>query len=120
MAGLKAVRWSRLEHAYGSASDVPGAPDEAVTSVLDGLSRASGTDAFAPATAALRLTFGAQGSATRAPYDALTEPQRRTVRVLADLGEETWQWLNFIEIVRAWNLPEEREECRRYAGLPDA
>jgi hypothetical protein len=33
------------------------------------------------------------------------------------MDEETWQWLNFTEFVHRWKLPDEREACRRYAGL---
>ena len=93
-------------------------PDEAVTAVLDGLSRASGPAAFTITAAALRLTFGAERLPSRPPYKDLTEPQRRTVRILAELDEDTWQWANFTQILRAWNLPDQRKECRRYAGLP--
>jgi hypothetical protein len=92
-------------------------PDEAVAAVLDGLSRASGPAAFTITAAALRLTFGAARLPSRPPYEDLTEPQRRTVRILAELGEDTWQWANFTQILRAWNLPDQREECRRYAGI---
>ena len=92
-------------------------PDEAVTAVLDGLSRASGPAAFTITAAALRLTFGAERLPSRPPYKDLTEPQRRTVRILAELDEDTWQWANFTQILRAWNLPDQRKECRRYAGV---
>jgi hypothetical protein len=90
-----------------------------VTSVLEGLSRTSGPSAFAITAAALQITFGAERPPPRPPYEDLTEPQRRTIGILAELDEDTWRWVNFTEILGAWNLPDKREECRRYAGLPD-
>jgi hypothetical protein len=39
------------------------------------------------------------------------------VRVLADLGPETWRWADFTVIVGAWRLPNRHEELRGYAGL---
>jgi HEAT repeat protein len=104
--------------AYASASLVPlDPPEEAITAVLAGLSRTSGLSAFAPTLAALRLAFGAEPPESPPAFDELTEPQRRTVRTLAEMDEETWQWLNFSEFVHRWKLPDEREACRRYAGL---
>jgi hypothetical protein len=41
------------------------------------------------------------------------------IRTLASLGPDTWRWANFWSIVRAWRLPQQREEMRAYAGLPD-
>lgn len=93
-------------------------PADVVASVLDGLSRTSEIASFAVAAAALRLAFGPRRPSPRPPYDDLTELQRRTVRTLADLDTKTWHWVNFTDILRAWNLPDERDECRRYAGLP--
>lgn len=94
------------------------APPDAVSAVLAGLSRSSGTRAFTITSAALHLTFGAEPLRPRPPYEKLTEQQRRTVRTLAELDGKTWQWGNFTEILRAWNLPAAREEMRQYAGLP--
>ncbi|XVQ89494.1 hypothetical protein ACQP2K_19375 [Microbispora siamensis] len=36
---------------------------------------------------------------------------------MADLDAATWRWADFMEIMRAWNLPATRAECRAYAGL---
>ncbi|MGI5493236.1 HEAT repeat domain-containing protein [Microtetraspora malaysiensis] len=92
-------------------------PAESVDSVLEGLSRSAEVATFSMATAALRLTFGEGAPRPLPPFEELTEPQQRVVRVLAELGPETWRWGNFVEIVRAWNLPSTHAECRAYAGL---
>lgn len=92
---------------------------EALTSLLEGLSRTSGHGAVAVAAAVLRMTFGAERLPSRPPYEDLTELQRCTIEVLAELDEETWHWASFIEILRSWNLPDRREACRGYAGLPN-
>ena len=96
-----------------------GLPDGALAAVLHGLARASGPNAFAVTAAALQLAFGDAPPQTRPGYADLTEPQRRTVRVLAQLDEETWRWVNFTDILRTWRLPDTRLDCRRYAGLPE-
>ena len=93
--------------------------DEAMAAVLDGLAGVSGPYAFTPAATALRLTFGPEPPATRPPFAELTEPQRRTVRILAEIGERTWLWTDFTDILRDWNLPDRRDDCRRYVGLAD-
>ncbi|MFF3671577.1 HEAT repeat domain-containing protein [Microtetraspora malaysiensis] len=92
-------------------------PAESVDAVLEGLSRSAEVATFSMATAALRLTFGEGAPRPLPPFKELTEPQRRVVRVLAELGPETWRWGNFVEIVRAWNLPSTHAECRAYAGF---
>ncbi|WP_449065123.1 HEAT repeat domain-containing protein [Planomonospora algeriensis] len=95
-------------------------PAEIIDAVLDGLSRTSQVAAFSTAAAALRLTFPGCAPRPLPPFADLTGPQRRTVRVLAELGPETWRWGNFTSIVRAWNLPDTHAECRAYAGLDAA
>lgn len=90
-------------------------PGGAVTAVLDGLSRASGLSLFTVTAAALRLTFGDEPLRPRPRFAELTEPQQRCVRVLASVGDDAWQWVNFTEILRAWNLPDKREDLQRYA-----
>ncbi|GII73049.1 hypothetical protein Sme01_55250 [Sphaerisporangium melleum] len=52
--------------------------------------------------------------------NSLNTPQRRAVRVLADLGAETWHWSDFTEILDEWNLPATQAACRAYAGLAPA
>jgi HEAT repeat protein len=94
--------------------------DEAVAAVLDGLADVSGPYAFTPTATALRLTFGPEPPSTRPSFAELTEAQRRCVRILAEIGERTWLWNDFTEILRGWHLPDRRDDCRRYAGLPDA
>ncbi|MEU9845065.1 HEAT repeat domain-containing protein [Actinomadura sp. NPDC048032] len=92
------------------------APPEAVDAVLDGLSRTSDEASFPMAAAALRLTF--RTPALPLPrFAALTPAQQRTVRTIAELPPESWQWGNLLEILRAWGLPTDHDECRRYAGL---
>lgn len=92
-------------------------PDEALDGVLDGLSRSSQVHAFPVAAAALQMTFGEPDGHPLPSYSELTETQQRTVRTLADLDQDTWQWVNFTNILRAWQLPADRAECRRYAEL---
>ncbi|GAA4392033.1 hypothetical protein GCM10023088_69710 [Actinomadura verrucosospora] len=93
-----------------------GAPPEAVGAVLDGLSRTSGEASFPMAEAALRLTF--RTPALPLPrFAALASAQQRTVHTIAELPPESWRWGNLLEILRAWGLPTDHDECRRYAGL---
>jgi hypothetical protein len=94
-------------------------PDEALDAVTDGLSATSGPATFPLAEAALSLAFGEPSPNGLPAFDALTEPQQRLIRTLASLGPDTWRWANFWSIVRAWRLPQQREEMRAYAGLPD-
>ncbi|WP_242614317.1 HEAT repeat domain-containing protein [Actinomadura roseirufa] len=95
------------------AGDVP---PEAADAVLDGLSRTTGVWSFPMAAAALRIAFGEPAPAL-APFAGLTRLQRRTVGVLANLPAETWQWVNFSEIVREWGLPGDRDAFRAYAEI---
>ncbi|OIK23665.1 hypothetical protein VT52_031345 [Streptomyces malaysiense] len=93
-------------------------PREALDAVTDGLAATSGPASFPLATAALRLAFGEPGTDGPGAFTELTEPQRRLVRVLAELDRATWQWANFWGIVRSWGLPAPRDALRAYAGLP--
>ncbi|SEF91181.1 HEAT repeat-containing protein [Thermomonospora echinospora] len=93
---------------------------EAVDAVLDGLAQTSETGSFAPTAAALRLVFGERAPQPLPPFGKLDEPQRRAVRVLAELDPQTWQWINFMEILGRWGLPAVHEELRTYAELPAA
>ena len=91
-------------------------PPDAVDAVLDGLSRTSDDASFPMAEAALKLTF--RTPALPLPRFAdLTPAQQRTVRTIAELPPESWRWGNLMEILRAWGLPTDHDECRRYAGL---
>ena len=92
-------------------------PPGTLNAVLDGLSQTSEVAAFPMTAAALRLTFPNGAPHPLPPFDELTEPQRRVVRILAGLGPETWRWANFTSIMRTWNLPSSHAECRSYAGL---
>ncbi|MDL4821837.1 HEAT repeat domain-containing protein [Actinomadura opuntiae] len=92
------------------------APPEAADAVLDGLSRTSDETSFPMAAAALKLAFG-EPSPPLPPYTSLTPVQQRTVRTIADLPDDSWQWVNLMEILRDWGLPTDRDECRAYAGL---
>ncbi|MEU6754046.1 HEAT repeat domain-containing protein [Spirillospora sp. NPDC046719] len=91
-------------------------PDEAVGAVLDGLSRTSDDASFPMAAVALRLAFRTP-SAPLPPYPDLTDVQRWTIRVIAELPDTSWRWGNLTEILQEWGLPTDRDECRRYAGL---
>ncbi|MWA03892.1 HEAT repeat domain-containing protein [Actinomadura sp. LD22] len=91
------------------------APAEAVHAVLDGLSRTSDDASFPMAAAALRLTFGEPSPAP--PHADLTPLQQRTVRVIAELPDDSWQWGNLLEVLRDWGLPTDRDDLRAYAGL---
>jgi HEAT repeat protein len=92
-------------------------PAEAVDAVLSGLSQTSEVAAFSMTTAALRLTFPGGAPDPLPPFQDLTEPQRRAVRILAELAPETWRWGNFLAIMQSWDLPTARADCRAYAGL---
>ncbi|MGW0605378.1 HEAT repeat domain-containing protein [Streptomyces sp. NPDC002644] len=94
-------------------------PDEALDAVTDGLSATSGPGSFPVAEAALRLAFGEPAPDGLPPFGELTGRQQRLIRALASLGPDTWRWANFWAIVRAWRLPQRREEMRAYAGLPE-
>ncbi|MFJ4093985.1 hypothetical protein ACIPYS_20595 [Kitasatospora sp. NPDC089913] len=94
-------------------------PGETLDAVTDGLARASGISAFAVTAAALSLAFPTRPTPLPA-FTALDERQQRLIRVLADLDASTWQWGNFLEILRSWALPRDRPAMRAYAGLPDA
>lgn len=85
--------------------------------MLEGLALSSGPEAFPTVEAVLQHAFGQPGRAPLPPYEELTEPQRRTVRTLAEMGDDTWRWGNFTMMLRAWGLPFLRAECRTYAGL---
>jgi hypothetical protein len=87
--------------------------------VLEGLARSQGTAVFPIASAALQLAFPGGRPDPLPPYGDLTALQQRVVRALAGLGPQTWRWVNFTQIMQAWNLPDARAECRVYAGLAD-
>ncbi|WP_149259427.1 HEAT repeat domain-containing protein [Actinomadura sp. K4S16] len=91
-------------------------PPDAVDAVLDGLTRTSDDASFPMAEAALRLTF--RTPALPLPRFAdLTPAQQRTVRTIAELPPESWRWGNLMEILHAWGLPTDHDDCRRYARL---
>jgi len=70
--------------------------------------------------AALRLAFPGGAPDPLPRLGELTELQQRVVRILAELGSETWRWGNFTEILRNWGLPAVQADCRAYAGLDPA
>ncbi|GLZ08232.1 hypothetical protein Acsp03_56980 [Actinomadura sp. NBRC 104412] len=85
--------------------------------MLDGLALSSGPDAFPTAEAVLQHVFGQPRSGPLPPFAELTEPQQRAVRTLAEMGDDTWRWGNFMLLLSAWGLPSQQAECRTYAGL---
>ncbi|MEV7782238.1 HEAT repeat domain-containing protein [Kitasatospora sp. NPDC088351] len=92
-------------------------PAEALDAVTTGLAATSGPAAFAITAAALRLAFGPQRPAVIPAFAELGERQQRLLRVLASLDSETWRWVNFLEILGAWGLPQDRPALRAYAGM---
>ncbi|WP_354637735.1 hypothetical protein [Kitasatospora camelliae] len=110
LRGYAAVALAELADRY---------PAEALDAVTTSLASASGPAAFPVTSAALRLAFGPRPPADLPPFAALEERQRRLVRVLAALDEQTWCWGNFLEILGGWHLPRSRAELRAYAGLPE-
>jgi hypothetical protein len=92
---------------------------EALAAVTDGLATATGTAVFALADAALSLAFRQPQPAEDLPdLGDMDEGQRRLIHVLASLDEDTWQWVNFLQILRAWGLPQSRSAMRDLAGPP--
>ncbi|MGX1134774.1 hypothetical protein RKD49_006964 [Streptomyces glaucescens] len=92
-------------------------PDEALDAVTDGLAAAFGPGSFAVSQAALHLAFGPERPDRLPAYAELDARRQRLIRVLADLGEDTWRWGNFLAILRGWGLPTDRQELRAYAGM---
>lgn len=90
-------------------------PAPVLDSLLTGLERASGLGAVATTVAVLSLTFGPPED-TRPPFAELTKAQQRTVHTLARLGTDSWQLVNFTEVLRDWRLPATRDEFQQYAG----
>nr|WP_218835690.1 HEAT repeat domain-containing protein [Streptomyces sp. TLI_235] len=95
-------------------------PAEALDAVTTGLALAAGPAAFPVTAAALRLAFGGGRQAALPPFAELDHSQQRLVTTLASLGDDTWCWGNFLEILRGWHIPADRTELRTYAGLPTA
>jgi hypothetical protein len=57
---------------------------------------------FPTAEAVLQHVFGQPRSAPLPPHEDLTEPQQRAVRTLAEMGEDTCRWGNFMLTLSAW------------------
>lgn len=93
-------------------------PAEALDAVTDGLAATTGPVGFAVAAAALHLAFGGQRPTGLPAFADLDHRQQRLVRVLATLDDGTWRWVNFLEILRAWGLPQDRAAMRAYAEMP--
>ncbi|MCU7820371.1 HEAT repeat domain-containing protein [Kitasatospora sp. DSM 101779] len=94
-------------------------PGEALDAVTTGLASAAGPAAFPVTAAALRLAFGNRPPTPLPPFAELDHRQQRLVTTLASMGEDTWCWGNFMEILRGWEIPSRRTELRTYAGLPN-
>ncbi|OKJ73610.1 hypothetical protein AMK31_32535 [Streptomyces sp. TSRI0107] len=92
-------------------------PDEALDAVTDGLAATSGPGSFAVTQAALHMAFGPERPDRLPAHAELDARRQRLIRVLADLGEDTWRWGNFLAILRGWGLPTDRQELRAYAGM---
>ena len=106
----------------GLASQSLAAASESITpqafdAVLGGLADSAGIGSFSIASAALHLAFPTGPAEPLPPFGDLNGSQQRVVRALAELGPETWQWVNFANIVGAWHLPNRHEELRAYAGV---
>ncbi|GAA2742247.1 HEAT repeat domain-containing protein [Kitasatospora cinereorecta] len=108
LRGYAAVALAQLADRY---------PAEALDAVTTGLASAVGPAAFPVTAAALRLAFGPELPAALPAFAELDPGQQRLVRALASLGEDTWRWGNFLEILHGWRLPHSRPELRTYAGL---
>ncbi|WP_030271616.1 hypothetical protein [Streptomyces sp. NRRL B-24484] len=93
-------------------------PAEALAAVTTGLASASGPAAFPVTAAALSLAFGNRPPTALPPFADLDEGQQRLVTTLASMGDDTWCWGNFREILRGWQIPADQAELRTYAGLP--
>ncbi|ADG87769.1 HEAT repeat domain-containing protein [Thermobispora bispora] len=93
-------------------------PPEAVDGVLDALARHRYLTKEMVG-AALRLAFPDGPLRRVPPFAELTAPQRRLVRILADLDPDSWRGCHFDRTLQKWNLPADRAACRAYAGLPE-
>ncbi|MEZ0096276.1 hypothetical protein [Streptacidiphilus sp. EB129] len=94
-------------------------PAEALDAVTQGLAATSGPATFAITAAALRLAFRAPHQTSLPVFADLESRQQHLVRVLAALDQDTWRWANFLEILRAWGLPQDRTSMRIYADMPN-
>lgn len=88
-------------------------PTPVLDALLTGLAQASGPSAVATTVAVLSLTFGPPED-TRPPFAELTRAQQRTVHTLARMGTDSWQLVNFTEVLRDWRLPATRAEFQQY------
>jgi hypothetical protein len=95
-------------------------PADVIDGVLHGLARSEQVAAFPMTIAALRLAFPGGAPDPLPPFGELTELQQHVVRTLAELGPETWRWVNFTAILRNWSLPAVQADCRAYVGLDSA
>ncbi|QKW38729.1 HEAT repeat domain-containing protein [Actinomadura sp. NAK00032] len=91
-------------------------PPDAVQAVIEGLARTSDAESFSMAEVVLRLTFGTPVRPLP-PFADLTPVQRQAVRTIAELPPDSWRWTNLMEILDAWGVPTDHDDCRRYAGL---
>jgi len=91
---------------------------QAVDAVLDSMERSSLPLTNEMIQATCRLVFPDGPLRPLPPFPELTGQQQRLVRFLADRDPESWRWYSFVQILRAWNLPDGRTGCRAYAGLP--
>ncbi|KAL5357000.1 hypothetical protein BJX96DRAFT_143752 [Aspergillus floccosus] len=88
----------------------------AASAVLDALSRSAGVESLNLVSVAFRLAFGSAPSET-IPFEKLSAFQQRTVEVLANMDQETWEWGSLAAILEKYKIPSSQEECRKYAGL---
>lgn len=101
-----------------NADDYP----DVVPAVLDALLRSQdqGLDTVTLTKVALQLAFGSVPDHYDTwPLEQLNELQRRTVMVLAEMGDELWWGQEFPSVLEDWNIPDtSRDDLRRYVGLP--
>jgi hypothetical protein len=95
-------------------------PANVMDGVLHGLARSEQVAAFPMTSAALRLAFPGGTPDPLPAFGELTGLQQRVVRILAELGPETWRWANFTAMLRYWGLPAVQADCRAYVGLDSA
>jgi hypothetical protein len=92
-------------------------PRDSETAILDALSQYAARISANAVEVTLSLTFG-PAYPPYLPYEELTQPQQRTIRILASVDDRQWNRRPHAkEILRKWGLPDNRNDLARFAGI---